>query len=276
MAMASTLIAGKVEECCRRVRDVVNIFFYLFQKLLGQSPRLLAYISDEYYAWRDRVTTTEMHLLRQLGFHVQPRHPIGLLANYLNALELSEDPRVAQRAINLINDALRGVAYACWPPEVIACAAIAEAAEFVGGIELPDAPRWHLVFDVAQVDLVDCQRAMKTVYRTQLRTDLLVKLAKPQPPVTLEPLSTSTPDQFERHDSDSKAVTLKTTPDHPNGPRRGSQDRPRSRSRYRRRRDSHSHSHSDSKSRSRSNSRPRHQSSRSREGYSKYSRLEHR
>lgn len=211
--MACTLIAGKVEECCRRVRDVVNVFFHLFRRLGGQTPRLLDYVSDEYYGWRDRVTSTEMHVLRQLGFHVQPRHPIGLLANYLNALELSDDPRVAQRAVNRTNDALRGIAYVCWAPEVIACAAIEAAVREVGGLELPTAPEWHLVFDVERPALLECLTAMESVYTRRFDASILTTLAAVQfiPPAGCGPravsLAETRDDNNNNNDSnDSKAV----------------------------------------------------------------------
>ncbi len=104
--MACTLIAGKVEECCRRIRDVVNIYYWLYQKTRGvERCQLMDYVAKEYHLWRDRVTETEVHVLRRLGFHVQPRHPVGLIANYLNALELTDDPRLGQRAISYANDA---------------------------------------------------------------------------------------------------------------------------------------------------------------------------
>jgi hypothetical protein len=169
VAMACTLIAGKVEECCRRIRDVVNIYFWLHQEIRGTRPiRMMDYVAEEYYKWRDRTTTAEMCVLRELGFHVQPRHPIGLLANYLNALEL-DDPRLAQRAINLTNDGLRTVAYVCWQPAVLACAAVNRAAEECG-VTLPD--RWAEVFNVEKEEMEKCTQVLSNVYKMKLVFDI--------------------------------------------------------------------------------------------------------
>lgn len=177
VAMACTLIAGKVEECCRRVRDVVNIYHWLYQTLRRTSrttvPRLMDYVGEDYYRWRDRVTATESEVLFALGFHVQPRHPVGLLANYLNALELSEDPRVAQRAINLVNDGLRGVAFVCQQPATIACAAVEWAATQLNINLLSDDTPWWSVFDVQWTDLQMCQRLLLDVYNI---ADLDIKI----------------------------------------------------------------------------------------------------
>ncbi|PJF17514.1 hypothetical protein PSACC_02635 [Paramicrosporidium saccamoebae] len=169
VAMACTLIAGKVEECCRRIRDVVNIYFWLHQEIRGARPiRIMDYVADEYYKWRDRTTSAEMCVLRELGFHVQPRHPIGLLANYLNALEL-DDPRLAQRAINLTNDGLRTVAYVCWQPAVLACAAVSWAAEECG-VVLPD--KWAEVFNVEKEEMDKCAQVLSNVYEMNVVFDI--------------------------------------------------------------------------------------------------------
>lgn len=45
--MACTLIAGKVEECYRRVRDIVNVYYWLAQRMQGQpSAKIMDYVSD--------------------------------------------------------------------------------------------------------------------------------------------------------------------------------------------------------------------------------------
>jgi hypothetical protein len=84
-AMAALFVAGKVEECYRRARDVVNVFHWLHGRMRsGKGPSRLPYICDEYYRWRDRLTSAEMVLLSELGFHVQPagKESVLLLISY--------------------------------------------------------------------------------------------------------------------------------------------------------------------------------------------------
>lgn len=164
--MACILIAGKVEECSRRVREIVNIFHWLWSSIRNQLPyRMMEYVGEEYYKWRDRVTTLELVILSELGFHVQPDQPVGLLINYLNALEMSSDVRVAQRALNYLNDGLRTVVYLCYPSPVIACAAISLAADDFG-VEVPEGePHWWVVFDVHSMkQLQQAKNVIRSAY----------------------------------------------------------------------------------------------------------------
>jgi hypothetical protein len=98
---------------------------------------------------------------------VQPRLPTGLLANYLNALEV-EDPRISQRAINYLNDGARSIAYICFQPNVIACSVLTLAARDFD-LDLPsedeDGFCWWKVFDVEnETDIDECSRMIKSVY----------------------------------------------------------------------------------------------------------------
>lgn len=164
--MACILIASKVEECSRRVRDIVNIFHWLWSSIRNRLPyRMMEYVGEEYYKWRDRVTSLELVILRELGFHVQPDQPVGLLINYLNALEMSSDVRVAQRALNYLNDGLRTVVYLCYPPPVIACAAISLAADDFA-VEMPEGePHWWIVFDVHNLEqLQQAKNIIRSAY----------------------------------------------------------------------------------------------------------------
>ena len=243
--MACTFIAGKVEECYRRVRDIVNIFYWLHQDICGvKTPSILGYISNEYYRWRDQVTTVERLVLRALGFYVQPRHPTGLLVNYLNALEVV-DPRLAQRAVNYVNDAGGSVVYICHQPNVVACAAIRLAAKDFQ-MELPKDPEWFRVFDVEEKELAKCCELICSVYTFKLDPTLsLTRLNDVQ-----EKKSTDLDDAIgtatiRGHESNSY---YEETHGHPRS--RDSYSRTRSRSRNREHGDSRRRHHSRSRSRS--------------------------
>lgn len=170
--MACAFIAGKIEECHRRARDIVNVFHWLLNRLLypNQKYKLLGYVSDEYYQWRDRVTEMEMIILRELGFMVQPHHPISLIANYLKALEI-DNPKIAQRTINYANDSFRSVACVCYQPPVLACAALTLAAiDF--SLPLPMDLPWFEIFEVSNSQLQHCIDLIKEVYTIPLDVSL--------------------------------------------------------------------------------------------------------
>lgn len=170
-AMAALFVAGKVEECHRRARDIVNVFHWLYHRLRGIPWSRLGYVSEEYYGWRDRLTAAEMALLRELGFHVQPSLPNIFLLSYLKtfdglfSIKVNKDgdgPSMAQLALNILNDSFRSTACIRYQPNVLACAAIQLAAE-QGSLELPH--RWYVAFDVPDMaQLEACMRLMERVY----------------------------------------------------------------------------------------------------------------
>lgn len=179
LAMACIFVAGKVEECHRRARDVVNVFYWILHRLEDPTHHrfaLLGYVSDEYYRWRDRLTKMEMILLRELAFRVQPWHPAGLVVNYLRALEI-EDQKLAQLSVNYMNDGMASVACICYQPPVMACAAIGLAVSDLS-VNLPDNPPWFEVFDVKKLEMVHCMQLINDVYSISLDVSLFLAPTK--------------------------------------------------------------------------------------------------
>ena len=77
ISMASLYLACKVTENPTKVRDLINVAFYLkTQKQLS--------IGNEYWRLRDSVISSELLLLRVLGFSVRPVYSLHLLAKYLD------------------------------------------------------------------------------------------------------------------------------------------------------------------------------------------------
>lgn len=171
--MASLFVAGKVEECYRRARDIVNVFRWLHGRLRsGKAPSPLPYICDEYYGWRDRLTTAEMLLLRALGFHVQPdrRTAVLLLISYLRALGLTE--QLGSRALALLNDSFRTVCPLLYPPPVLACAALDLAAESLGCCEILPSGWWAVLGASDRAELEACMDRMESVDSIKYDPDL--------------------------------------------------------------------------------------------------------
>lgn len=178
--MASVFVAGKVEENIRRARDLVNVFHHLYCLIRKLPVHPIDYVGDTYYVWRDRLCTTEAILLRQLGFHVQPASPVGLLLSYLKTLDISiEAPEIAQKALNYCNDALKTNAYVLFQPCIIAVASIDLA--LAARPDLLPPPQdlkhpWFTLFDVNEIELSDCKKLIMTVYNREL--DTLLPLTK--------------------------------------------------------------------------------------------------
>jgi hypothetical protein len=170
--MACTLLASKVEECPRRVRDIVNTFHYLYAYFRRMKYRPFRYTQDEYYEWRDRATDAEMRILRACSFRVTPFHPTGLLVSYLNALRLLDSRDLCQCALNYLFDSTRSVLSIRHMPNTVACACIRLAVdtESPRSAELPDG--WNIVFDVSHADLDDAIAILRSVYSQPLDLDL--------------------------------------------------------------------------------------------------------
>ena len=157
---------------------MVNVFRWLHCRLRsGPAPQQpLPYICDEYYAWRDRLTTAEMLLLRALGFHVQPdrRTAVLLLISYLRALGLTE--RLGTRALALLNDAFRSVCPLLHPPPVLACAAlelaVGDCGLAVGDCALLPAAWWSVLGAPDRPELEACMERMRQVPAIQYDPDL--------------------------------------------------------------------------------------------------------
>ena len=165
ITMGSVLLAAKASESHRRVRDVVNMGYLLFHKLRRVDFSPMPYVCDAYFSWRERVTKAEIMVLRALEFKSHYLLPHGLLVNYLRALELLKDKKLAQKALNYANDAFRNPALALQPPERIACASIYAACDD-SRIDLPR--DWHLVFDVSSEDLRQAVKLLDRVYKWRL------------------------------------------------------------------------------------------------------------
>ncbi|KAM0683299.1 hypothetical protein MDAP_001719 [Mitosporidium daphniae] len=180
--MGVLLLASKLTENIRRVRDIVNTT-YLVSSIsippIGQEENgqrsgvlndadtsttqmpLLAYIGADYYEWRDRATFAEAVILREIGFKLEVNLPYGLLVNYAKVLEIIHDAALMSKALGYINDSFRTPANILFQPNVIACASILLAARDFG-CGLPK--HWHDLFD-ADARSIECAcRVIQNLY----------------------------------------------------------------------------------------------------------------
>lgn len=72
--MACVVLASKIEEAPRRVRDVLNAFHHLEQLRRKQAPEPLL-LDHAYMGLKNQVIKAERRVLKELGFCVHVKHP---------------------------------------------------------------------------------------------------------------------------------------------------------------------------------------------------------
>ena len=116
--MGAIYLASKLEECPLRIRDLINIYDLLLQRVTHQlscqaagatksefryTP--MSYFSQTFYDLKDAIVVAEMQILKRLGFNVHVVLPYGTLVNYLRVLGLISREDVCTRAWGYLNDA---------------------------------------------------------------------------------------------------------------------------------------------------------------------------
>ncbi|KAI2511484.1 hypothetical protein MHU86_2920 [Fragilaria crotonensis] len=180
VAMASTLLACKLEEETRPIRHVILMYARIYRKrrlvlcddaesVIGDKnvaasevaktvslPEKLAQLRQikpmspfgpVYQEWYNEIIATENELLRQLGFTlywIPDSHPHKFIIYFVEALEIQKHD-FCQRAWNYCNDSCRLDLCLRFAPEVIACTAIVLAARDCH-VDLPtgDEAWWHV------------------------------------------------------------------------------------------------------------------------------------
>lgn len=104
LAMAATLLSSKVDSNggWRKIRDIINVFYYIWQDIRSITPRLMEYANSQYYQWRDRLLRMELLLLKELSFSLQYTPPTQTALGI--SIYLSLDKETTQNIINVSND----------------------------------------------------------------------------------------------------------------------------------------------------------------------------
>lgn len=163
IALGALFLATKVEECPKKLRDVLQVFIYLEQKRQGvEKPTPVDIHSNRFSAYKDRLIRAERELLKELGFVLYTEHPHKFILNYAKLLTLDDATfkKLAQYAWNFINDSQRTDVCMRYPPETICCAALWMGARVLQ-IKLPSSsePPWWELFDAKREDMdAVCER----------------------------------------------------------------------------------------------------------------------
>lgn len=166
-ALGTLFLATKIEECPRKMRDVLAVFMHLEQKRKGvEPPQPIDIYSNRYATYKERLIRAEREILKELGFVLYTEHPHKFLFHYVKLLTVDETAQkdLSQYAWNFINDAQRTDACIRYGPETISCAALWMAGRVLQ-IKLPsasgDAPPWWELFDARKEDMDDvCARVI--------------------------------------------------------------------------------------------------------------------
>jgi hypothetical protein len=168
VVMGALYLAGKVEECCRPMRPIVNGCYAAMQRRKGARPSPPQLGGRLYLLWKAGLIHAERDILKELGFQVyqgvSQQHAHKFLLYFVRFLGGSAV--LAQAAWSHLNDSLRLDLCLRYPPEVIACAAIALGAQRTR-FPLPQGVPWHAVFGASQQDLQAVCAAIEGLYAAQ-------------------------------------------------------------------------------------------------------------
>lgn len=176
VAAASLLLAAKLEEQHRRLRDVITVFQRLqFRAMQGGSASAYAggptpaADSASRDAMKQEVIRAERHILFELGFvvYLLLEHPHKYVLQFVKSMIRSPQwlvAELAQKAWNYLNDSTRTILCCKYRPHQIATASIYLAARALK-IRLPSDPPWWVVFDTEPDDLKCIARTVLRLYK---------------------------------------------------------------------------------------------------------------
>lgn len=145
MAATSIFLATKIEEDCRKMRELVIACVRVAQK----DPHKLVDEQDkEYWRWKDNILHNEDVLLEALCFDLTLEPPYKILFDYLNYLGESDNRRLRNSAWAFINDSCMTTLCLRFSSRTIAASALYAAAKHSGTNIVDDEdgkPWWEAV-----------------------------------------------------------------------------------------------------------------------------------
>ena len=145
VAAAALFLATKVEENCRKMRDLVVACVRVAQK---QPTKDVDEQDKEFWRWRDTILQLEDRLLEALCFDLRLEPPYAPLFAGLVRFGVAGDKALRNAAWAFVNDSCLTPLCLLWPSRTIAAAAIYAAARHVGARIADDAagrPWWEVM-----------------------------------------------------------------------------------------------------------------------------------
>jgi len=168
VAMSCVVLASKIEEAPRRLRDIINVFNHIKQIRNGKPIKPMV-LDLNYINLKKQVITAERRVLKELGFCVHVKHPHKIIVMYLQWLAskgLGAQDEIRQMSWNFMNDSLRTDVFVRYRPEIIATACIYLSARKLK-IPMPRSPSWFEVLGVEEDDIRDCCYRIVCLYNTK-------------------------------------------------------------------------------------------------------------
>ncbi|GAM28641.1 hypothetical protein SAMD00019534_118170 [Acytostelium subglobosum LB1] len=164
ICMGVVFVAAKYTESLggRRLRDVVNVFNYIFQKSEGTKAESLDTREVLYWRMKADVVDAELIILKEFGFLLTVEPPHKFILNYMKLLEKSNE--LAQMAWNYLNDSMRTTLSIQYKPESISAAAIFMASRVLR-VRLPEEPYpWWEIFDTTKEEIEAITSEISNLY----------------------------------------------------------------------------------------------------------------
>ena len=137
IAATALFLATKVEENCRKMRELVVACCRVAQK---QPNLVVDEQSKEYWKWRDTILHNEDLLLEALCFDLQLEQPYRVLFDFLCYYGVQDDKNLRNVSWAYLNDSNLTIMCLLFPASVVAGSALYAAARFTR-VSLPDDER---------------------------------------------------------------------------------------------------------------------------------------
>lgn len=164
VAAAALWLAAKVEENCRKMKDLVVACVRIAQK---NPDKVVDEQDKEFWRWRDTILALEDRLLEGLCFDLSIEPPYLVLYDFMKKLGKAEDKVFRNAAWAFLNDSLMTPICLLHYPKVIAAAAIYAAARSPAvkfERDEPDGKPWWTSLGVDVRDIKKACNFMAGVY----------------------------------------------------------------------------------------------------------------
>ena len=163
MAATCLFLAYKVEECVRKMRELVVACVRVAQK----DPHKTVDEQDkEYWRWRDNILQYEDLLLEAICFDLSLEPPYKTLFDLLIQFEQGDNKKLRNAAWAFVNDSCLTTLCLLFPSRTIAASALYAAAKFCD-VSFPDDARGRPWWEVLNIDVGSIRRAcnyMASIY----------------------------------------------------------------------------------------------------------------